>query len=171
MQRDGGPVMVYEDVYAACRGADAVLITTEFDEFRNGGGKSGEASIPTDPRPFERAEVHENDLLALQSYLRQTTPGTDDPLDRFNPMPPCPGDCPDCPAERVGGVTGYGAKNEQVRKNRVDWRKICHHMNPPRWVFDGRGVLDVAAMEKIGFRVESVGRRSWTTVDNSSRCR
>jgi UDPglucose 6-dehydrogenase len=161
-------VAVYEDVYAACRGADAVLITTEFDEFRNGpvtGPKSRGAVVPADPRPFEVVEAQENDFLSLQAYLRQTTPGTDDPLDRFNPLPPCPEDCPDCSAELAAGTTGYGVSKEQVRKHRVDWRKICHHMNPPRWVFDGRGVLDVAAMEKIGFRVESVGRRSWTAVD------
>ncbi|KAK4126791.1 nucleotide sugar dehydrogenase [Parathielavia appendiculata] len=172
LQRYGGPVAVHEDVYAACRGADAVLITTEFDEFRNGpvkGGKGGEAASPADPRPFERAEPHETDLLALQSYLRQTTPGTEDPLNRFNPTPPCIEECPDCQLERSVGVTGES--KDQRRKERVDWRKIYQHMSPLHWVFDGRGVLDVSAMEKIGFRVESVGRRSWT-MDNtySSRC-
>ncbi|KAK4098414.1 nucleotide sugar dehydrogenase [Parathielavia hyrcaniae] len=168
LRRDGGPVAVYEDVYAACRGVDAVLITTEFDEFRNGPvkvAKRGEAAAAADPRPFERVEPHENDLLALQSYLRRTTPGSEDPLNRFSPVPACTEDCPDCQLER--SVSATGASNDQARKHRVDWRKIYHHMSASHWVFDGRGILDVVAMEKIGFRVESVGRRSRTMVEDA----
>ncbi|AEO66488.1 uncharacterized protein THITE_128638 [Thermothielavioides terrestris NRRL 8126] len=172
LQSNGGPVAVYADVYAACWGADAVLITTEFDEFRNAPVAAPNADArPADPRPFARAEPHETDLLALQSYLRLSQPSAtpsgldsgpdaEDPLNRFHPMPPCPEDCPDCRAERVTGSAGYGASKEHVAKSRVDWSKVYYHMNRPHWVFDGRGVLDIAGMEKIGFRVESVGRRS-----------
>ena len=85
----------------------------------------------------------------------------EDPLNRLLPLPACPPSCPDCALEHATGTAGYGAgsSREHVPKRRVDWRKIYYHMNRPHWVFDGRGVLDVGGMEKIGFRVESVGRR------------
>ncbi|KAK4032400.1 hypothetical protein C8A01DRAFT_20521 [Parachaetomium inaequale] len=176
LQRDGGPVAVYADVYAACRGADAVLITTEFDEFRNApvtGGQGGAKVAKSggglvDPRPFQQHEVeqHESHLLALQSFLRQRAPDAEDPLDRFSPMPPCADDCPVCLAEHVNGTSGHGAGKELACKSLVDWQKISYHMKRPRWVFDGRGVLDMAAMEKIGFCVEIVGRQSRTIVGN-----
>ncbi|KAG7293467.1 hypothetical protein NEMBOFW57_003518 [Staphylotrichum longicolle] len=35
LQSRGGRVAVYADAYAACQGSHAVLITTEFDEFKN----------------------------------------------------------------------------------------------------------------------------------------
>ena len=183
LQSNGGPVAVYADVYAACEGSDAVLITTEFDEFKNtpmtGAKGDGGLAIPVrpkarlaDPRPFERTEPNESDLLALHSYLIQSqapaVPSSqgnsvsngEDPLSRFNEAPPCAEDCPDCQVETEMGTTGYGASKEHVPKNRLDWRKIYYHMKRPHWVFDGRGVLDIAGMEKIGFRVESVGRHS-----------
>lgn len=31
-------------------------------------------------------------------------------------------------------------------------------MQKPKWVFDGRGLVDVAGMEKLGFRVEVIGK-------------
>ncbi|KAK1758874.1 hypothetical protein QBC47DRAFT_96572 [Echria macrotheca] len=165
LKENGGPVAVYADVYAACEGSDAVLITTEFDEFKSPTGKEGLA-IPvkqktrlTDPRPFEQPEPKENELLALHSYLVSDS-DTDDPLGRLYPVPACDDECPDCQVERTTGTKGYGASKEHVLKQRVDWKKIYCQMRKPHWVFDGRGVLDIAIMEKIGFRVESVGRQS-----------
>ncbi|KAK3304997.1 uncharacterized protein B0T15DRAFT_186668 [Chaetomium strumarium] len=173
LQRNGGPVVVYTDVYAACRGSDAVLITTEFDEFRNLPMQveaKMEMSI-ADPRPFDRDESNESDLLSLHSYLLQSQtavatasghimPEAESTFGRLQPMPPCPDNCPDCLAEKAVGAAGAGASMKLTPKRRLDWRKIYYHMNRPQWVFDGRGVLDIAAMEKIGFRVESVGRQS-----------
>ncbi|KAK3389941.1 hypothetical protein B0H63DRAFT_105733 [Podospora didyma] len=171
LKADGGPVAVYGNAYAACEGSDAVMITTAFDEFKN--SATGEITIAgrpkacsVDPRPFEHTEPTEGDLLALHTYLqRMVTPATPvasvlDPLDRLNPFPTCTEDCPDCELEKATGTTGYGAGEEYVPKARLDWRKIHYHMRKPRWVFDGRGVLDISEMERLGFRVESVGRQS-----------
>jgi len=169
LKMNGGPVSVYADAYAACEGAEAVLIVTAFEEFGNS-PKGNDLAIPirhkarlSDPRPFERPEPTENELLALSAYLRQSESDVDsdsnDPLQRFNPVPPCPRNCPDCEAERTTGTKGYGASNEHVAKQRLDWKKIYSQMRKPHWVFDGRGVLDIAVMEKIGFRVQSVGRQ------------
>jgi len=177
LQTNGGPVAVYADAYAACKESDAVLITTEFDEFAYVPNSKGEAglTIPirakarlSDPRPFTQAEPTETELLTLQSYLMQAPVSVsqdaasipEDPLNRLNPVPACSEDCPDCQVEKATGTAGYGASKEHVPKNRVDWKKIYTHMRKPHWVFDGRGVLDIAGMERIGFRVESVGRHS-----------
>lgn len=39
-----------------------------------------------------------------------------------------------------------------------DWQKIYDHMLKPAFVFDGRGILDRAALEDIGFEVYTIGR-------------
>jgi UDPglucose 6-dehydrogenase len=33
-------------------------------------------------------------------------------------------------------------------------------MVEPKWVFDGRGLLDAAELERLGLRVDTVGRRT-----------
>ena len=40
LKEDGGPLTVYGNAYEACNAADAVLITTDFDEFKNGWAKA-----------------------------------------------------------------------------------------------------------------------------------
>jgi UDPglucose 6-dehydrogenase len=52
-----------------------------------------------------------------------------------------------------------GSSEEYKPKERVDWVRISESMAKPRWVFDGRGVIDSREMVKLGVRVESVGRQ------------
>ncbi|KAF6808000.1 nucleotide sugar dehydrogenase [Colletotrichum musicola] len=148
LKEDGGPVRVYGDVYEACEGAEAVLVATDFDEFRNG------AEIGTGKRG--------EDGLKLQRHIGRPA-AEEDLLERFVEEPGCAGDCPDCRAEEAGAssgfVTGVGTGKKHRPKERVDWARVAEGMSLPRWVFDGRGVIDVAEMEKLGVRVESVGRR------------
>ncbi|KAJ0109018.1 hypothetical protein J7T55_002210 [Diaporthe amygdali] len=189
LKEDGGPLAVYESAYEACAAADAVLITTEFDEFKNGPGRARITPNPAimsttlypsksspqkapgtfDPRPFETTEPSELQLLSLRKFLLKSLPVTSltapgstsaspsspsNPLQRFHAEPACDVSCPDCNLEKSGHIP-----NEQYKpKERVDWAKVSYHMKKPRWVFDGRGVLDVTEMERLGFRVESVGR-------------
>lgn len=193
LKEDGGPLVVYENAYEACAAAAAVLITTDFDEFKSSssqkkagakrisaeGLKSSDvqsASSPKksqkpgtfDPRPFQAAEPTELDLLSLQKYLTKQLPITSvaatsssdatssphDPLRRLFPEPTCAADCPDCGLEK----SGYTPNEEYKPKERLDWAKVSYHMKKPRWLFDGRGVVEVKEMERLGFRVESVGR-------------
>ncbi len=154
------------------------LITTEFDEFRYSARKEDVVSMPAlpksgpiDPRPFKQLEPTESDLLSLHKYLLRSTPASTlltghttvdakDPLSRFQAAPDCSEDCPDCSLEKTMRTAGYGAGEEYVPKARLDWAKISYHMKMPKWVFDGRGVLDIAGMEKLGFHVETVGRQN-----------
>ena len=174
---DGGNISVYGNAYDACHGSTAVVIATEFDEFRNqpapppAPAPSGPApkmigrkpNPKVDPRPFEGPAPSENQILSLHKYLVQEDGTADDPLDRYNPEPACPEDCPDCiqhsQSKETGFATGMGRAEEYKPKERIDWVKISSTMAKPRWVFDGRGVIDSREMVKLGVRVESVGRQ------------
>ncbi|KAL7918389.1 nucleotide sugar dehydrogenase [Trichoderma austrokoningii] len=172
-------VQVYGNAYDACKDSTAVVIATEFDEFRNQPVPKP-APVPvdqpapkmigrkpnpkSDPRPFKESTPTENDLLALHKHLVQRDGQTsEDPLDRFNVEPECDDDCPDCIQARQskenGFATGMGSAEEYKPKERLDWVRIAETMAKPRWVFDGRGVIDSREMVKLGVRVESVGRQ------------
>lgn len=203
LEEEGGPLAVYDSVYEACAAADAILITTEFDEFKNGPGQpiqgvisaeglldpnpgvnvispkssSHKPSDTSDPRPFGTTEPSELELLSLSKHVRKSLPATpvvvpasepasasgstpsssssrSDPLQRLYAEPACASDCPDCKLEH----NDYAPNEAYTPKERVDWAKISYHMKRPRWVFDGRRVLDVKEMERLGFQVRSVGR-------------
>ncbi|KAI1024772.1 hypothetical protein LB503_007465 [Fusarium chuoi] len=174
---EGHNITVHGNAYDACESSTAIIIATEFDEFRN---QPPPPPAPTpavqsktigrkpnpkaDPRPFETATPSANELLALHKHLVQRADvQSHDPLDRFNVEPSCEDDCPDCIQEReskdTGFATGMGSSEEYKPKERVDWVRISESMAKPRWVFDGRGVIDSREMVKLGVRVESVGRQ------------
>lgn len=133
-----GPLRVYENAYEACAGADAVLITTEFDEFKT-------SSAPKEPLA----------LCAGGPGPAVASSYSTIPKRQLNAELACDVDCPDCRLERGG----YSSPHEEYTpKERIDWAKIGYHMKKPRWVFDGRGVVGVQDLELLGFRVESVGR-------------
>lgn len=166
LKEDGGPVEVYSDAYEACANSNAVLVTTDFDEFRNTPRKSslpGQARTKaTDPRPFERIDPTETEVLTLHHFLLQSSPlgnyADSDPLQRYHDRPLCSSDCPDCGSAQSNHSTSsnsYGYRN----KDKVDWSKIAYHLQKPKWVFDGRGIIDTNALTKLGVRVETVGRQ------------
>ena len=69
--------------------------------------------------------------------------------------PGCGDNCLECRVEKEK------ATKEFAGKERVDWAKVAYHLQKPRWVLDGRGILDVTEMEKLDVRVEAIGRVSW----------
>ncbi|KYK61817.1 UDP-glucose 6-dehydrogenase [Drechmeria coniospora] len=177
---DSRNVHVYDNGYDACAGSTAVVIATEFDEFRNQPAAKPAAKPSSqkaskmlgrkpnprsDPRPFKQKDrPTENELLALHKHLVQR-PGEvgSDPLERFTKEPSCDDKCPDCIQERESlqswHATGMSSAEEYKPKARLDWERIADAMAKPRWVFDGRGVIDAREMETLGVRVESVGRQ------------
>lgn len=44
----------------------------------------------------------------------------------------------------------------------MNWERIAKRMRRPMFVFDGRNMLDSAELEKLGFRVETIGKASTT---------
>jgi UDPglucose 6-dehydrogenase len=139
---DGGPVKVCSNAYEACAASNAVLIVTEFDEFRN----TKQTASHTSPSTLKSEPVSSSPALAAAIELPQ----------RFNPERICEDDCPDCRSENNGG-TPAGTMETYQPKEQVDWEKIAYHMRKPKWLFDGRCIIDAKEMAKLGVRVESIG--------------
>lgn len=170
-------ICVYDNAYDACNQSTAVVIATEFDEFRNQPApqpipqpadqpapKSRKPNPKSDPRPFKANQPTPNNLLALHKHLVQrSNEAVEDPLTIFNIEPSCEPTCPDCLQEEAsklsGHATGMGSAEDYKPKERLDWARIAETMSKPRWLFDGRGVIDSREMVKLGVRVESVGRQ------------
>ncbi|KAL3417790.1 UDP-glucose 6-dehydrogenase [Phlyctema vagabunda] len=143
LREEGGSVEVYGDPYEACLNSNAIITATDCDEFRNTSNNSSLSRPPVhlDPRPFGRLEPTELKLLALHKHLSSTS---QDPLQRFSPEPECEVSC----------THSY--------KENLDWTRVAEHMQKPKWVFDGRGILDTRVMQALGVRVEAIGKVGWT---------
>ncbi|KUJ16623.1 udp-glucose 6-dehydrogenase [Mollisia scopiformis] len=168
LKENGGNIEVYADAYQACSDAHAVLIMTECDQFRtsppsNSSPKLGglppkqvkPKKTPVDPRPFQRLEPTESEILALQKYLASAY-SVQDPLQRFENEPACEEGCEKCEGEMSKTVV-----LDEKRDERLDWAKIAYHLQKPRWVFDGRNVVDGEVMHSLGVRVEGIGKVGW----------
>lgn len=168
-ERPHSNVAVHEDPYTACQGADAVLILTDWDQFR---------CLPKPKRPplVPSREAGAEDTLGSPSYfsrtdgtpcevglslsklsirddksLGKTSRSVGNTFSRLKPDLPCPSDCKDCWKTTTAWSISEGV---------VDWKRISAAMKSPKWVFDGRNVLNIVEMEKLGFKVEAVGKAS-----------
>ncbi|KAI1383820.1 nucleotide sugar dehydrogenase [Hypoxylon trugodes] len=172
LREDGGPIEIYSSPYAACLAAHAILITTEFEEFRNSptptkaSSATSRVTFPSDPRPYQdqKPAASESEVLAVHkhlvrvSILKKDEKINEDPLNRYRLEPACEDDCPDCHLIESSGYSTAGNSNEDRPKEKLDWNLIALHMKQPKWLFDGKGIIDVNEMTKLGIRVESVGR-------------
>ncbi|KAM0157921.1 hypothetical protein ACHAPG_004467 [Botrytis cinerea] len=144
-----------EDLYTACEMADALLICRELE---NSTKRKSEEKI--DPRPFF-GYPSEMDLLDFRKYLLSQScaeVSMNDPLGRFYPEPPCEENCAKCE---------HGKDTNTGKEQDIDWKRIVKGMKTPRWIFDGRGVVNRTELENIGkdvgveVRVVGVGRQEW----------
>lgn len=145
LHEDGGPVKVYSDAYEACAGSNAIIIVTDFDEFRN------DEVVPSLPTKKDSTPNNEN------SVNSETDDTSSHLLERYNVEPDCAADCPDCHANH-----GEDTDHTYTPKEQLDWNNISSQMQSPKWLFDGRCIIDVAKMSKLGIRVESIGSASLT---------
>lgn len=168
LKENGGPIEAYADAYQACADSHAALIMTDCDEFRNSiishatlspmlPPKGQRKSSPPDPRPFQRLEPTESEILALQKFFDSAL-SISDTLQRFENEPDCDAACELCLREIVKSESSIPVKSGE----KLDWARIAYHLQKPKWVFDGRGVLNVAEMETLGVRLEGVGRMGWS---------
>jgi UDPglucose 6-dehydrogenase len=89
------------------------------------------------------------DILELERFVTQDRDGTwEDPLGRLIPEAKCPCGCADCRAKRVGMEDG----------ETVDWEAVATLLREPKWIFDGRNIVDGPQMEQLGFKVRGVGK-------------
>ncbi|KAI0521995.1 nucleotide sugar dehydrogenase [Xylaria bambusicola] len=160
-------IKIYDNPYKACAASNAVLITTECEEFQNTSVETNRpATAPknelVDPRPLSTPKPTEQEVLRLHQFLMSVNPssnlGDSDPLRRLIRPPPCANDCPDC-GPQAHARSRCGDSDNYRSKNRLDWSKIVPLLAMPKWVFDGKGVIEPNSLIEIGVKVESIGRQ------------
>ncbi|KAJ5344805.1 hypothetical protein N7452_002809 [Penicillium brevicompactum] len=152
LRDDGGAVKVYHNAYEACESSNAILIVTEFDEFRN--TESAVVAPPQQQKNEPSKDVQEGIVSNIGGmkdsaslvYLQE----------RLNDEPNCAADCPDCQREN-GKEIADRKLSDALPKQQVDWESIAESMSTPKWLFDGRCIIDIKKMTKLGIRVESIG--------------
>ncbi|KAL2130107.1 hypothetical protein VTI74DRAFT_6886 [Chaetomium olivicolor] len=137
--------------------ASAICILTQWKQFRgrqlrNHVGPTGKASEPRGhgfaAQPQD-AGLSEMSIIDLEKLSREeVSASSDDPLGRLKPLPPCQADCSHC------GRSQTGAQGQDA----VDWIEVAGMMQEPRWVFDGRNVVNHVELQGLGFRVRGIGK-------------
>ena len=169
-----GRTQVCSDPYEACLDADAVVIMTDWEEFGN--KISNAQSSPTTagaPMMLDPDRVGVSQLAAsassasiqslsgkLEKVLSGGRNGADVPTVSFASA---------ADEKRIGGrarltfaerfgESYVGSGGEDIE--RLNWTRIAYGMRRPKWVFDGRNILDATKLEKLGFKVEAIGKSS-----------
>jgi UDPglucose 6-dehydrogenase len=151
-----GPVEAHSNAYDACKDSSAILILTPWNQFAYPPRPGNTDKLTKTLKPVFNpnagslaGQKGEMDILELEDYARHIT-GSNDPLSRLRIQPKCPDNCQAC------------AEGEMPRKvkstQNVDWTRVAFGMKEPKWVFDGRNLVDCKEMSKLGFRVESLGK-------------
>ena len=168
-------VTICSSAQEACQDAHAAIIATEWDEFSN---KDADVNI---------RDVHGLAVVGRSpsSYATgsgmQFSNGTLEPP-RINSQAQGP---PNVNGLKINGrprnsslntnptppdiVPATSMKQHSKDRPRMDWAKIAENMQRPMFVFDGRNVVDAAKLEKLGFRVESIGKPSSALRDADER--
>lgn len=145
--------------------ANAVCVLTQWDQFRypsvaptskvkakvatQSATQSESGRVSENVGWFGKKTLSEMDIIELEDFVTQRSgDASEDPLNRFTPESECPADCTRCRAKQVGMKEG----------ETVDWAEVASLMCEPKWVFEGRNVVDGPELEKLGFRVRGVGK-------------
>ena len=144
---------VCPDAYTACDRAAAILVLTEWDEFRTdrlvlpsvltndsierlqaGFNKSGLVS-PASSEELSSPEDTDSDNTIVGISGRQSRPTND-------PLPP--------------------PSSSPISSDRVDWTRIADLVRRPRLVFDGRNIIEPLKLKALGFKVHSIGNAGFS---------
>ncbi|KAI9932305.1 hypothetical protein ASPWEDRAFT_182875 [Aspergillus wentii DTO 134E9] len=151
---ESSSVKVYADAYLACSQANAVLVVTDCDQFRNATvqrhGDSPTLGQQTPCKIRHIPTISNKDLVCHEPGNQDETWVSSGVSYRLTPQDMCATDCTDC----------HSQSSRPIATDPVEWARVAYSMKDPKWVFDGRGMLDVVEMERLGFRVNAVGRRS-----------
>lgn len=139
--------------YAACTDADAVVILTEWDEFSNKSLHDTSRDTPSNPA---LTEMNPNKQLSVMSSTTQTSkPHKDIVSTTIAGRPLSPSSSTIANPERS---TDLNMTTNGRSMERIDWARVGKDMRKPMFIFDGRNILDIAKLEKLGFRVEAIGK-------------
>lgn len=167
--KPNGPVQIIADPYQACENSNAILVLTDWDMFKN--TKVHSAPVKTVPQ-VDGLASSPADLLHLHDKLEKFKPkATSPPTPPMTPKmrsltsrldsylisePACPAECAQCSSQ----ASGNGSIDTLAGLKPLNWSRIFSIVKEPRWVFDGRAVLDAQFMESLHFRIEVLGRAS-----------
>lgn len=170
-------VTVYKDAYSACENASAVVILTEWDEFKTDTLnippavlnqhqlKAAEASADAHQKSMQRVNTFNSssgDSNSASTGSGGESEGeADDNVfsDRSNMSTPMSLDKQELEksmeatmaANKAGGAAS-------AQPYRLDWTKVASIMRRPRLVFDGRNVVDAPKLEALHFHVQGIGK-------------
>lgn len=134
------PVKIYTDPYQACSEANAILVITDCDQFKNSTKRPRKEST-------QSSSSESDSHIAVKSQDEDCFGNFTNYM--FAPQPDCVENCPDCRSKSRGPIS----------TDPVEWARIVYSMREPKWIFDGRGIIDVPEMEKLGgVRVDTLGR-------------
>jgi UDPglucose 6-dehydrogenase len=125
----GERVKIYSNPYSACADASAIAIMTEWDLFK------AEAPAFANPKPAAAPQ-----------------PGhAEGPLRAYAPpeVKPCADGCEQC--------ASTDEKFAVDVDERLDWARVAEGMKHPRYVLDGRGILEERAFKVLGLDLEGLG--------------
>ncbi|GFN15966.1 hypothetical protein AtubIFM55763_007075 [Aspergillus tubingensis] len=134
-------VKVLSDPYLACSQANAVLVMTDCEQFKNGRKRSAARSD---------SEVFES-LDEMLSPARRDEEWTfNGATYRLTPEEGCGSDCAAC--------RSWAPRSVAVVNEPLEWARIAYNLKDPKWVYDGRGCLDGAELQKLGVESKAIGR-------------
>jgi UDPglucose 6-dehydrogenase len=150
-------VTVYDDAMSTCADASAVVILTEWDEFKTDLLASAPHPVVStwrrrdaDADADAKDHGHIDSSPSLSSSSSHSDAGSSSDLQDS---------ALGTPATIGEHHVGYMVSGEGEPK-RVDWRQIAKAMKRPRLVFDGRNVVESDKLAGLGFTVECIGRQS-----------
>lgn len=147
------------------QGASVVCVLTQWKHFRGCRIGGPQEPFAADSKAVDESLVRvlqsnttaitEMQIRGLEATLRGREVSTlpEDPLGRLKPMSECPKDCTSCRSD-----TGTTHDTDAV-----DWVEVAALMKEPRWVFDGRNVVNPVELQGLGFRVRGIGKGPWVT--------
>ncbi|KAF2152157.1 nucleotide sugar dehydrogenase [Myriangium duriaei CBS 260.36] len=120
-------IKICSDAYEATKGAHAVALLTDWDEF----GNKPLVKKTFDLRRVDSGVGQDTKVQSTKSELKQS-------LSSRNKMAP--------------------AFDTPQQDRRLDWSRVASEMQRPRYVFDGRNIVDAEALGALGFHVECIGK-------------
>lgn len=136
-------VEVCQDAISACADASAVVILTEWDEFK------------TDQIPAIASMSSGVQKQLSDRSRRSHSPSSSDGDPEFRDsgfVTPAPSSSDSNP------ISAVVSEGHSPADKRVDWVRIASSMKRPRLVFDGRNVVDAPKLASLGFTVEGIGK-------------
>ena len=159
-------VTICTSAQEACQDAHAAIIATEWDEFSNKDADvnirdvNGLAVMGRSPSSYQTGSGMQFsngavEIPKINSDAQKPAEMSSSKLNGHvrNPSLNTNPTSPDV-------ITPTGSKQHSKDRPRMSWAETAKIMRKPMFVFDGRNVVDGAKLEKLGFRVESIGKPS-----------